>query len=603
MAENNSNVYATLLMSDDYLPGALVLARSLRDNGTNKKLIVLVTLQTVSPDVVEVLKTVYDEIVPVDQVVNKLPANLYLMNRPDLIYTFSKIALWKLTQYSRIVYIDTDVVTLRAPDELFDVDAPFAAVPDIGWPDCFNSGVMVLSPNEGDYHALLALADRGISFDGADQGLLNMHFPNWKRLSFVYNCTPSASYQYVPAYKHFKSSINMVHFIGTDKPWRLGRHVQGNSEVYDELLGRWWAVYDKHYKTSSGFQLSKLQSAPPYKTFSAPMAEWDATNQPPPAYSRPEASNFPQTQYKMSSAPALFQAQAKYAESPKQVPHIFPWEDRIPKPTRVFATAPAPPEPEPESEAASEVGEETISTSSVTTETSQLEPPSPVTPTTQAPSDPWMAYTRINAWDEVPEIERYVRNVQQARRGKVQVLHQQERERRRSLKLTDFPTEVERPSLPVTPAPVQRPHYWGEEKEGEELPSAEGVPNQPDWDPAAKLAELQRRQSGVMTSEAKEEKDSEGKPTRVETPKPRQLPERMMPESTTRADAEEKDDKNVAAATEKTAGKVELGGGEQEGSTKKGVKGESKKLFIETHLQEHIPLPDETMMAIEMLDE
>ena len=69
--------------------------------------------------------------------------------------------------------MDADTVALRAPNELLTVDADFAAVPDIGWPDCFNTGLMVLKPNMADYYALLALAQRGISFDGADQGLLN----------------------------------------------------------------------------------------------------------------------------------------------------------------------------------------------------------------------------------------------------------------------------------------------------------------------------------------------------------------------------------------------------------------------------------------------
>ena len=126
------------------------------------------------------------------------------MNRPDLASSFTKIALWRQTQFDRIVYIDADVVALRAPDELFSNASAFAAVPDIGWPDCFNSGVLALTPNMGDYYALLALAQRGISFDGADQGLLNMHFRDWNRLSFAYNCTPSGSYRLQTLPKHDK---------------------------------------------------------------------------------------------------------------------------------------------------------------------------------------------------------------------------------------------------------------------------------------------------------------------------------------------------------------------------------------------------------------
>ncbi len=191
---------------------------------------------------------VYDHVIPVDRIINRSPQNLYLMNRPDLASTFTKIALWRQTQFSHLIYIDADVVALRAPDELFNDPPKFAAAPDIGWPDCFNSGVLSLKPNMGDYYALLALAQRGTSFDGADQGLLNMHFRDWQRLSFTYNCTPSGNYQYVPAYRHFQSSISMLHYIGKDKPWIVGREQKGATGVYEELLGRWWAVYDKHYR-------------------------------------------------------------------------------------------------------------------------------------------------------------------------------------------------------------------------------------------------------------------------------------------------------------------------------------------------------------------
>lgn len=192
-------------------------------------------------------QTVYNEIIPVETISNVKPANLYRMDRPDLISAFTKIELWRQTQFRTIVYLDADVVAIRAPNELLNSDAHLSAVPDVGWPDCFNSGMLVLQPNMGDYYSLLALAERGISFDGADQGLLNMHFRRWHRLSFTYNCTPSGSYQYVPAYKHFHSSISLVHFIGREKPWKMGRNAEGSSEVFEELLGRWWAVYDRYY--------------------------------------------------------------------------------------------------------------------------------------------------------------------------------------------------------------------------------------------------------------------------------------------------------------------------------------------------------------------
>ncbi|KAL5354815.1 glycogenin glucosyltransferase [Pseudogymnoascus australis] len=659
------DVYATLLLNDLYLPGALVLAHSLRDAGTTKKLAVLVTLDSVSVDAMVELQSVYDHIIPVDRMVNQQPHNLSLMDRVDLHSTFTKIALWKQLQFRRIVYMDADMVAWRAPDELFDLEAGFSAAPDIGWPDIFNTGLMVLTPNMGDYWALYAMAQRGISFDGADQGLLNMHFKNsFNRLSFTYNVTPSAHYQYIPAYRHFQSSISVTHFIGKDKPWTQGREASQGSGPFDEITGRWWAVYDRHYRGTksptvqyyvkgefqppnyshvnistheseifspdpvatlpaanlgpvpveesfrettqmendkpadhvepipepapfdpspapyvpgpSSYPPEPLASAleqlisgqppvdfgtpppdsgpaylPPSSAplpsltppqfahepvapqFVAPFAAWDASRSAPPSGSRPEAANFPATQYSMSSDPTPYKAPERYPDPPKdmyyEVPKtptyqkpapIFPWETKdAPRPTRVFAEdedlQPTSLEPTDDGEATDQA---TSLASTVTT----------------IPSDPWHSFSSNsrNAWDDIPEIERYIGALQKNRKGNIQVLQGYgvgvdedglpgSGRRRASVRVTDFPTEIERPSLPVTPAPIRRPKFLGDDNGDEgELPVAEGVPAQTEWvcmqlwtcfarllililvqDPAAQLEALARRQSEVLGRE------------------------------------------------------------------------------------------------------
>ena len=266
-------------------------------------------------------------------------------------------------------------------------------------------------------------------------------------------------------------------------------------------------------------------------------------SQPPPANSRPEAFNFPTTNYSMSEDPQLFRPPT-YPEPPKGVHQasrtswaaerpkpIFPWENNQPKPTRVFAddfpaiSSEQTPSEEAQSQKTSSkevLSEETLSDtapSATTDDDTPADTPAetsdPSTPVAQVRSpEPFALYSRTNAWDDVPEIERYISNLPQNRRGKVQVLYNSsiskesdsssaieasKSSRRPSMKLTDFPTEIERPSLPVTPAPVRRPSFWGEERDAAgELPGAEGVPEQSDWDPTARLVELQRRQSEVL---------------------------------------------------------------------------------------------------------
>ncbi|PWY95445.1 glycosyl transferase family 8 protein [Aspergillus sclerotioniger CBS 115572] len=725
-------VYCTLLLSDHYLPGATVLAHSLRDNGTKAKLVALFTPGSLQPATIQELQAVYDELIPVHPLTNVTPANLWLMDRPDLIATFTKIELWRQTQYKRIVYIDCDVVALRAPDELLELEVDFAAAPDVGWPDCFNSGVMVLRPNLQDYHALRALAERGISFDGADQGLLNMHFRDWHRLSFAYNCTPSANYQYIPAYKHFQSTISMIHFIGAQKPWNMARQVDPVHSPYNQLLGRWWAVYDRHYRptvtlpiqptqpsnivptiqvetptpqevpwdsqedkqaqphrdyqehafhdqatetrfeppsqphwqpqppqepqlgaptpsyhghgaqeapqvhqiqefyqelpqqsvpipdqqhttltglpqptedvqrqeqhASESVQAPIISAVPRYvrgeehvtayihphsgetsfvahiepplhaheasvpstvstissessypqphypqhpaesihsteqppappspkpevrTSFEPPKAEWDASKEPPPLNTKPEGIALAKKTYTMSQDEQLFQPPESYPEAPKnmyyEVPstkpepekltQLFPWETHAPTPTRVF----------PEDDQSSATFTLPRSFIESTEDEASPSPESRMKSwTSEEPTESWDTYSRSNAWDEVPEIQRYIQSLQQARKGRVQVLTGGPSSAGQSLpgqerfnyswtnvRVTDFPSEEERPSLPVTPAPIRRqPPGPGEENSDLDLlPPAHGVPNQEDWNPTVGLEELRRYQSEVL---------------------------------------------------------------------------------------------------------
>lgn len=245
------DVYCTLLLNDAYLPGVEVLAHSLRDAGTTKRLAVMVVLASVSGDTVNELKKLYDYVIPVDPHSSQSSEGLSLMKRLDLSGALTKIELWKQTQFRKVVYLDADVLALRAPDELFDVEADFAACPDVGWPDCFNSGVMVVKPNMDTYEELVNLAEKGETYDGADQGLLNQHFENWHRLSFGYNCTVAGSmaYQYAPALRHYGSKVSMVHFIGQSKPWNRGYTpgLSQSADPYDKFNTQWWSVYNKHH--------------------------------------------------------------------------------------------------------------------------------------------------------------------------------------------------------------------------------------------------------------------------------------------------------------------------------------------------------------------
>ncbi|KAI8805682.1 nucleotide-diphospho-sugar transferase [Cladochytrium replicatum] len=277
--------YVTFLSSDSYLPGALVLAASLKDSETLHKLVVLVAHDTVSVPAVQLLYGAFDYVIFVQSIFSKDLGNLALLGRPELDITFTKLHVWgneKLIElFDRVAFFDADTLVLRNVDSIFSYldpvpvilpdgsitkqDVYFAAAPDIGWPDCFNSGVFVTRPSKGLNSQLLEHAHTAGSFDGGDQGLLNSFFKSWSsgrsvpgsneplstRLPFLFNVTPSASYSYLPAFVHYNVEISVVHFIGQSKPWLWDRFTDGDviprgdtSAQTLNLIRQWWNVFD-----------------------------------------------------------------------------------------------------------------------------------------------------------------------------------------------------------------------------------------------------------------------------------------------------------------------------------------------------------------------
>ncbi|XP_066266655.1 glycogenin-1-like isoform X2 [Branchiostoma lanceolatum] len=260
----DKEAFVTLVTNDSYSFGALVLGQSLRAVHTTRKLAIMVT-PLVSDNVREQLSKVYDDVHTVDVVDSGDTEKLALLSRPELGITFTKLHCWRLTNYTKAVFLDADTMVLRNVDDLFDKEE-LSAVPDIGWPDCFNSGVFVFRPSEDTYQALLQCATNTGSFDGGDQGLLNTFFSDWgtkdisRHLSFLYNMTSTIHYSYLPAFNRFGGDVKIVHFIGPIKPWhhqydsRSGTvkpHPNQDSTLpphHMDFLQAWWDVFMNRVK-------------------------------------------------------------------------------------------------------------------------------------------------------------------------------------------------------------------------------------------------------------------------------------------------------------------------------------------------------------------
>ncbi|XP_050424034.1 glycogenin-1 isoform X1 [Adelges cooleyi] len=255
MTSNKS--WVTLATNDSYALGALVLAHSLKNVGTIHNLTILIT-PGVTATMKEQIEAVFHDVRLVDVLDSKDQTHLALMSRPELGITFTKLHCWTLINYEKCVFLDADTLVLQNCDELFEREE-LSAAPDPGWPDCFNSGVFVFKPSENTFNQLLEFAKAKGSFDGGDQGLLNMFFKDWaykdisKHLSFTYNVVWSSTYSYLPALKQFGQNMKIVHFIASSKPWlqkfdtetRIVTSTSGSAGL-QALLQLWWDLFCKH---------------------------------------------------------------------------------------------------------------------------------------------------------------------------------------------------------------------------------------------------------------------------------------------------------------------------------------------------------------------
>lgn len=327
-----TNAIVSLLYDTGYLPGALVLGISIRKilAATQKKAVLglIIDSSKFNHHQLGLLQQIYDELIEATVFTSTLVDKLaHDLKRPELDKTFTKIQLWGLSAYDKVLYLDCDTLpSVPAPGtgagsvvDLLDLDFgpnKILAAPDSGFPDIFNSGVFVLKPNATDFANLVSLVSSGdaaVSFDGADQGLLNQYFnpqpdwvadllaaghadvgsahrttsSNWVHIPFFYNTTPSAQYEYLPAYNHFsapgpgrsqfpgphggvdsdadvssqlyptyatldryhasaltffagdQSLIKLVHFIGPAKPWAAG--------LSGGIFAPWWDVWNEYF--------------------------------------------------------------------------------------------------------------------------------------------------------------------------------------------------------------------------------------------------------------------------------------------------------------------------------------------------------------------
>ena len=244
----NKYSYITLLTDDSYIYGVILLNESLKNVNSQYPLEILVTSNVSKPiiNILEQLQLKYSIIKPIKNE-QFIDYNIKIM--PQFAKTWSlclsKIEIFNLIQFDKIVFLDADILVLKNLDHLFDYPHLTSAIDGEYfnlWPDDphFNAGILVIEPNQQEYNNIsnyisnFSLDDWNKFQCIADQEILNLYFSEWIKhtelhLNKYYDIF--APYIQQEQLEDIKKNCYFIHFIGR-KPWRTW--MRSKTDTYSE---------------------------------------------------------------------------------------------------------------------------------------------------------------------------------------------------------------------------------------------------------------------------------------------------------------------------------------------------------------------------------
>lgn len=239
----------SIITSDDYLRGLLVLHRSLIDTNTQYPFLTLIT-EDISVDTVSVLDKHH---IPYKVIKTKINNPTDVDQSHRWFPTYSKLNIFDQTQYDKVVYLDADMLILRNIDELFKFPHMSAVIaggmlPGKSTRKHLNSGMFVLEPSRELFEDMMSKVGKieklesGGSIDkprrGSDQDFLNAYYLDWPnqkelQLDHKYNIIHYLLDEYNESFgysiENGPKPISILHYASYLKPWDI------NEKIKEEL--------------------------------------------------------------------------------------------------------------------------------------------------------------------------------------------------------------------------------------------------------------------------------------------------------------------------------------------------------------------------------
>lgn len=174
-ATQPKEAYVTILhSSENYVCGAITLAQSIIRTNSTKDLVLLAD-KHISKKSLEGLRAAGWKIKHIQRI-RSSKAKKKAYNR----WNYTKLRIWQLKEYDKVMFIDADLIVKRNIDEFFLY--PQLSAASNYEKHFFNSGLMLVEPSMCTFDTLMKKRFVVGSYNGGDQGYLNEMFIWWHRL-------------------------------------------------------------------------------------------------------------------------------------------------------------------------------------------------------------------------------------------------------------------------------------------------------------------------------------------------------------------------------------------------------------------------------------
>ena len=204
--QDSECAFVFMLSSNSYFPCLSVAIHSLQDTKTKKDIIVFAT-PNIWNNLKEALVFMGIKVVDINAVSNPSKHTTGHHFRDN----FTKLRIWQLAQYEKIVYTDSDFIYIKNSDDLCELPAEVNAGRNYHtskqtWPDkdYFNAGFMIITPSVNTFCDMF---DKSRDYDsptGGDQPFQNEYWKDvWNEIEYKYD------------------GVNANVFDGINKKWNI----------------------------------------------------------------------------------------------------------------------------------------------------------------------------------------------------------------------------------------------------------------------------------------------------------------------------------------------------------------------------------------------